>query len=348
MGIRKMRVFFADAYYFIARINQEDQHHDRVIEFSKTMRASLVTTDWVLMEVADALAGFTGGAGYIGSNTTLQLLDAGYDVVVVDSLARGHREAVDPARLRVLDLLDTEGLVAVMNEKPCQAVIHFAAYIAVGESMQVPEIYFDNNVAGSLSLLTAMLKAGMKTSSSPPPPPSTESRPRPHIRRRALRARQRLWRIEGHGGNSARLVRPHPPAYQRLPALLQRLRQPTRQGAPGEQHEPETHLIPLLLRAVTPASRHALRRRLRYPGRHLHPRLHPRHRPRKSPHRRRGMAHPGRGIEEIQRRRRPGLLSERSPESRRRSDRKKGAVPVRTQARGRPTPTGSGLNSPAN
>ncbi len=51
-----MKVFFADAYYFIARINHEDQYHDRVIEFSKTMRANIVTTDWVLMEVADALA----------------------------------------------------------------------------------------------------------------------------------------------------------------------------------------------------------------------------------------------------------------------------------------------------
>src|ERR1700689_1949180 len=95
----------------------------------------------------------TGGAGYIGSHTTLQLLDAGYDVVVVDNLSRGRREVVDPERLRVVDVLDTEGLVRVMSEKPCEAVIHFAAFIAVGESMQVPEIYFRNNTAGSLSLL---------------------------------------------------------------------------------------------------------------------------------------------------------------------------------------------------
>src|SRR5450631_2846298 len=92
----------------------------------------------------------TGGAGYIGSNTTLQLLDAGYDVVVVDNLSRGNREAVDPERLRVVDLLDTDGLVRVMREKPCDAVIHFAAYIAVGESMKAPEVYFKNNTAGSL------------------------------------------------------------------------------------------------------------------------------------------------------------------------------------------------------
>src|SRR5436305_15349639 len=94
----------------------------------------------------------TGGAGYIGSNTTLQLLDAGYDVVVIDNLSRGRRDAVDPARLRVVDLFDTDTVVAVMNEKPCDAVIHFAAYIAVGESMKVPELYFRVNTAGSLSL----------------------------------------------------------------------------------------------------------------------------------------------------------------------------------------------------
>jgi len=88
---------------------------------------------------------------YIGSNTVLQLLDAGYDVVVVDNLSRGHREAVDPGRLRVVDLRDTEGLIRVMNEAPCEAVIHFAAYIAVGESMKVPELYFDNNVGGLAS-----------------------------------------------------------------------------------------------------------------------------------------------------------------------------------------------------
>ena len=104
----------------------------------------------------------TGGAGYIGSHTTLQLLDTGYDVVVVDNLSRGRREAVDPARLREVDLLDTESLVRVMNEKPFDAVIHFAAYISVGESMKTPELYFHNNTAGSLSLLTAMIRTGIK------------------------------------------------------------------------------------------------------------------------------------------------------------------------------------------
>src|SRR5579862_9683253 len=92
----------------------------------------------------------TGGAGYIGSNTMLCLLDAGYDVVVVDNLSRGHRDVVDPKRLREIDILDTEALVRVMKEEPCDAVIHFAAFIAVGESMKIPGVYFRNNTGGSL------------------------------------------------------------------------------------------------------------------------------------------------------------------------------------------------------
>ena len=103
----------------------------------------------------------TGGAGYIGSVTTLELLDAGYNVMVVDNLSRGHRDAVDPARLQILDLLDTDGLVRVMRERPFDAVVHFAAFIAVGESMKAPELYFHNNTAGSLSLLSAMRKTGL-------------------------------------------------------------------------------------------------------------------------------------------------------------------------------------------
>src|SRR5260370_12645107 len=92
----------------------------------------------------------TGGAGYIGSNTTLQLLDAGYDVVVVDNLSRGKRENVDAARLRVVDLLDTERLISLMLENPCHAVIHFAAYIPVPESIHIPQLYFPNTTPSPL------------------------------------------------------------------------------------------------------------------------------------------------------------------------------------------------------
>ena len=103
----------------------------------------------------------TGGAGYIGSHTAQLLLKRGYEVVVVDNLSRGHRHNVDARRLRVLDLADTEALYLLMAAEQFHAVIHFAAYIAVGESTRIPEVYFSNNVGGTASLLRAMLRAGL-------------------------------------------------------------------------------------------------------------------------------------------------------------------------------------------
>ena len=104
----------------------------------------------------------TGGAGYIGSQTTQVLLDRGYDVTVVDDLSRGYRRNVAPERLHVMNISDTGGLARLMEEKQVAAVIHFAGYISVGESTVKPELYFENNVSGSLSLFTAMLQAGVK------------------------------------------------------------------------------------------------------------------------------------------------------------------------------------------
>ena len=191
----------------------------------------------------------TGGAGYIGSNTTLQLLDAGYDVVVVDNLSRGHREAVDPARLRVVDLLDTEALVKVMEEAPCDAVIHFAAYIAVGESMKIPEVYFKNNVAGSLSLLTAMVRTGIRRlvfSSTaavygmPERLPILETEPYAPVsaygESKVMVEKMLHWFDQIHGLRSICLR--YFNAAGADPA-----------GRAGESHEPETHLIPLLFQA---------------------------------------------------------------------------------------------------
>lgn len=192
----------------------------------------------------------TGGAGYIGSHTTLQLLDAGYDVVVVDNLSRGHRASVDPARLREVDVLDTDGLVQVMQEKPCDAVIHFAAYIAVGESMQVPELYFRNNTAGSLSLLTAMLRAdvGKIVFSStaavygmPEHVPIPESEPRAPVNAygesKVMVEKLLEWFDQIHGMRSVCL------RYFNASGADPK-------GRAGEDHEPETHLIPLLFRAI--------------------------------------------------------------------------------------------------
>ena len=102
----------------------------------------------------------TGGAGYIGSHTVNLLQQRGCDVTVVDDLSRGYRHNVENVRFHEMRLQDTDALAGVLAGH--DAVIHFAAYIAVGESMKVPELYFANNVGGSLSLLTAMVRGGGK------------------------------------------------------------------------------------------------------------------------------------------------------------------------------------------
>ncbi len=104
----------------------------------------------------------TGGAGYIGSHTAKELARAGYRVVVYDNLTRGHRWAVRWGPLEVGDLFDQERLHKVLVEHQVQAVLHFAAHCQVGESMERPEMYFHNNVAGTLSLLDAMRHAGVR------------------------------------------------------------------------------------------------------------------------------------------------------------------------------------------
>src|SRR5215831_5175230 len=121
-----------------------------------------------------------GGAGYIGSHTVRLLLEQGYDVSVVDDLSKGFKHNVPSERLNVMNICETDALTELMRQTHPEAVIHFAAFIAVGESMRDPGKYFANNFGGSLSLLNAMDPA----------------------------------------------------------------------GGLGEEHEPETHLIPLLLRAV--------------------------------------------------------------------------------------------------
>ena len=104
----------------------------------------------------------TGGAGYIGSHTVRALRDAGVDVVVLDSLEYGHREAVIDAPLEVGDIADAALVERVVNDYAVDSVVHFAAYKAAGESMEVPERYFENNVGRSARLLAALHDAGIE------------------------------------------------------------------------------------------------------------------------------------------------------------------------------------------
>ncbi|MGA9278688.1 UDP-glucose 4-epimerase GalE [Ilumatobacter sp.] len=103
----------------------------------------------------------TGGAGYIGSHTVRSLREAGREVVVLDSLELGRREAVIDAPLVIGDIHDRDLVATTCNEHGVTQLVHFAAYKAVGESMETPAKYWRNNVAGSVDLVEACLASGV-------------------------------------------------------------------------------------------------------------------------------------------------------------------------------------------
>jgi UDP-glucose 4-epimerase len=104
----------------------------------------------------------TGGAGYIGSHTTALLRARGDFVVVFDSLELGYRQAIGDTPLVVGNTRDGALVKQVIGDHKLEAVIHFAAYKAAGESMTNPAKYFDNNVQGSLQLMEAACQAGVR------------------------------------------------------------------------------------------------------------------------------------------------------------------------------------------
>lgn len=112
----------------------------------------------------------TGGAGYIGSHTCVQLIEAGYDVVVVDNLCNSSKESLKRVAAIVgkeipfyeADIRDAEALTRIFEKEDISAVIHFAGLKAVGESVAKPLEYYDNNIAGTLVLCDVMRKAGVK------------------------------------------------------------------------------------------------------------------------------------------------------------------------------------------
>ena len=99
-----------------------------------------------------------GGAGYIGSHMVLDLLRAGYPVVTLDDLSRGHRELVPGGDFIAGDMGDPAVLAQIFKQHPIRAVMHFAAHSQVGESVQQPLEYYRNNVGGGLSLLEARVR----------------------------------------------------------------------------------------------------------------------------------------------------------------------------------------------
>jgi UDP-glucose 4-epimerase len=190
----------------------------------------------------------TGGAGYIGAHTVRLLRRRGYAVTVVDDLSRGYRHNVETGAFHQLRVQQTDALAAVLAGH--DAVIHFAAYIAVGESMRLPALYFENNVGGSLSLLTAMLRAGVRRlvfSSTaavygiPHASPILESFPiapvNPYGESKVMVETMLRWFDSVHHLRSVCL------RYFNACGA-------DPEGGLGEEHDPETHLIPLMLRAV--------------------------------------------------------------------------------------------------
>ncbi|MGB3294834.1 MAG: UDP-glucose 4-epimerase GalE [Phormidesmis sp.] len=195
----------------------------------------------------------TGGAGYIGSHTVKALQSAGYQVVVVDNLVYGHRDIVEQvlkAKLWVGDIGDRAFLDDIFSTYPIEAVIHFAAYAYVGESVAHPAKYYQNNVAGTLNLLMAMQAASVNklvfsstcaTYGVPDSLPITETHPQRPINpygKSKLMVEQLLSDFDTAYGLKSVIFRYFNAAGADPSGQL------------GEDHTPETHLIPLVIQAA--------------------------------------------------------------------------------------------------
>ncbi len=199
----------------------------------------------------------TGGAGYIGSVVADELLQAGHEVVVFDNLSRGHRQAVPKgAALVVGELADRGGLDQLLRSRAIDAVMHFAALIEAGESMKAPEQFFRNNTANALTLIEAMLGAGVKRFvfsstaalyGNPERTPIAEDdalRPtNAYGESKLLVERMLAWFHQIHGLRYASLRYFNAAGASR--------------SDKGEAHQPESHLIPRILQVALGRAEHA-------------------------------------------------------------------------------------------
>lgn len=190
----------------------------------------------------------TGGAGYIGSHAVYQLIDQGLDVVIVDNLQTGHRGAIHPkAKFYEGDLRDRDFMREVFRKETIEGVIHFAANSLVGESMEKPLQYYDNNVYGTQILLESMIDAGVKyivfsstaaTYGEPEAVPITEEMPtvptNTYGETKLAMENMMKWCEQAH---SIRFVSLR---YFNVAGARST-------GEIGEDHNPETHLIPVVL-----------------------------------------------------------------------------------------------------
>lgn len=191
-----------------------------------------------------------GGAGYIGSHAVGLLIAAGHSVWVYDNLSRGHRAAVPDGLLIEGELADRAELVAVMRAKKIDAVMHFAAFALVGESVHDPSLYYRNNVIAALELLDAMREAGVRqivfssttaTYGAPETVPIPETTPQ--------------WPINPYGFTKRvieQALADYASAYGFAYAALRYFNAAGARpdGTIGEDHDPESHLIPIVLQVA--------------------------------------------------------------------------------------------------
>jgi UDP-glucose 4-epimerase len=191
----------------------------------------------------------TGGAGYIGSVVAEDLLRSGHDVVVYDNLSKGHREAVDPRSTFVKgELGDGDALDAVFLGREIDAVVHMAASSLVGESVQFPEKYFENNVAAGIVLLDAMGRAGVRKLVF-----SSTAAVYGEPERQPIVETDRLQPTNPYGESKLAFESELQRRSEAGELNYASLRYFNAAGASkrcGELHDPETHLIPLVLQAA--------------------------------------------------------------------------------------------------
>jgi UDP-glucose 4-epimerase len=198
----------------------------------------------------------TGGAGYIGSVVAEQLLAAGHQVVVIDNLSRGHRQAVPPgAKLVLGDLADKENLDSLFRTERFDGVLHFAAFIEAGESMRHPETFFRNNTANALAVLEAMLAADVKRFVF-----SSTAALYGNPARSPIREEDALRPTNAYG-ESKLLVERMLEWFHRIHGLrYATLRYFNAAGAAsadrGEAHNPESHLVPRIMNVALGRQKH--------------------------------------------------------------------------------------------
>ncbi|KAB0503747.1 UDP-glucose 4-epimerase GalE [Pseudomonas moorei] len=192
-----------------------------------------------------------GGAGYIGSHMVKQLLGAGHELVVADNFSTGHRSALTGGSLVELDIADAQALDALFAGHHFDAVFHFASFIQVGESVAEPAKYYQNNLAATLTLLQAMVRAEVKhfifsstaaVYGDPLYVPIDEQHPKAAINPYG----RSKWMVE-------QMLEDFDRAYGLKSVCLRYFNAAGAdpEGQLGERHEPETHLLPLILQAAS-------------------------------------------------------------------------------------------------